>query len=157
MKNVEDKRKPFDVELERENECGICLEPCTKMVLPNCCHTMCVNCYHDWYTLILFPLINFGLVFIRWEWKNAIVLGGELLNTFICICFRNTRSESCPFCRGSLERVNSGDLWVLTCSSDVTDVQTVLKEDLLRLHLYINSLPKDIPDALFLMYSEYLF
>ncbi|KAG5557860.1 hypothetical protein RHGRI_007938 [Rhododendron griersonianum] len=26
------------VDLEREDECGICLEPCTKMVLPNCCH-----------------------------------------------------------------------------------------------------------------------
>ncbi|KAG5524292.1 hypothetical protein RHGRI_031085 [Rhododendron griersonianum] len=28
------------VDLEREDECGICLEPCTKMVLPNCCHEM---------------------------------------------------------------------------------------------------------------------
>lgn len=31
-----------------EDECGICLEPCTRMVLPNCCHAMCINCYHDW-------------------------------------------------------------------------------------------------------------
>lgn len=36
------------VDMERENECGICLEPCTKMVLPNCCHSMCINCYRDW-------------------------------------------------------------------------------------------------------------
>ncbi|KAI5679304.1 hypothetical protein M9H77_10254 [Catharanthus roseus] len=102
--------------LDREDECGICLEPCTKMVLPNCCHSMCINCYRDW----------------------------------------NTRSESCPFCRGSLKRVKSRDLWVLTCSDDVIDPEAVSKEDLLRFYLYINSLPKDSPDVLFFMYYEYL-
>ncbi|KAJ4710937.1 RING finger protein [Melia azedarach] len=104
------------VDLEREDECGICLEPCTKMVLPNCCHAMCIKCYRNW----------------------------------------NTKSESCPFCRGSLKRVNSEDLWVLTCNNDVIDPETVSKEDLLRFYLYINSLPKDYPDALFLVYYEYL-
>ncbi|KAM1080618.1 hypothetical protein ACFX1X_015508 [Malus domestica] len=77
----------------------------------------------------------------------------------MCInCYHdwNIRSESCPFCRGSLKRVNSGDLWVLTCGSDVVDTQTVLKEDMLRFYLFINRLPKDLPDALFLMYYEYL-
>ena len=69
---------------------------------------------------------------------------------------RNLRSESCPFCRGSIKRVQSGDLWVLTCGTDVVDRTTVMKEDILRLYLYINSLPKDVPDALFLMYYEYL-
>ncbi|CAN6585495.1 unnamed protein product [Malus baccata var. baccata] len=110
-KPYEDKIKLSDVDLEREDECGICLVTCTKMVLPNCCHAMCVNCYRDW----------------------------------------NIRSESCPFCRGSLKRVNSGDLWVLTCCSDVVDTQTVLKEDMLRFYLFINRLPKDLPDALFLI------
>ncbi|KAB1217295.1 hypothetical protein CJ030_MR4G021026 [Morella rubra] len=114
---LEKKRKISDGDLEREDECGICLESCTKMVVPNCCHAMCINCYRNW----------------------------------------NTRSESCPFCRGSLKRVNSGDLWVLTCRSDELDTQTMLKEDMLRFHLYIKSLPRDIPDALFLMYYEYLF
>ena len=38
-----------NIDLEREDECGICLEPCTKVVLPNCCHAMCINCYRDWY------------------------------------------------------------------------------------------------------------
>ncbi|XAR50286.1 hypothetical protein NMG60_11004571 [Bertholletia excelsa] len=116
QKRIEEKIKLSDVDLEREDECGICLEPCTKMVLPNCCHAMCINCYHDW----------------------------------------NIRSESCPFCRGSLKRVNSGDLWVLTCSRDVADAEIVSKEEMLRFYLYINSLPKDIPDALFLMHYEYL-
>ncbi|KAL2510315.1 RING/U-box superfamily protein [Forsythia ovata] len=33
---------------ERDDECGICLEPCTKMVLPTCCHAMCMKCFNDW-------------------------------------------------------------------------------------------------------------
>ncbi|XP_015578816.1 E3 ubiquitin-protein ligase AIRP2 isoform X2 [Ricinus communis] len=113
---LEDRRKVSDMDLDREDECGICLEPCTKMVVPSCCHAMCINCYRDW----------------------------------------NMRSESCPFCRGSLKRVDSGDLWVLTCNSDVVDTRTVLNEDRLRFYLFINSLPKDVPDAVFLKYYEYL-
>ncbi|CAJ1853307.1 unnamed protein product [Sphenostylis stenocarpa] len=100
-----------NVDLQREDECGICLEPCTKMVLPGCCHAMCIKCYRKW----------------------------------------NRKSESCPFCRGSLRRVNSEDLWVLTCDDDVVDPETVSKEDLLRFYLYISKLPKDHPDALFLI------
>ncbi|CAA2980531.1 RING-H2 finger ATL47-like isoform X1 [Olea europaea subsp. europaea] len=102
--------------LQRDEECGICLEPCTKMVLPNCCHEMCINCYRDW----------------------------------------STRSESCPFCRGGLRRVESRDLWVLTCNDDVVDTNTVTREDLFRFYLYVSRLPKDSPDALFLMYYEHL-
>ncbi|OVA17589.1 zinc finger protein [Macleaya cordata] len=115
-RRMDDRRKFTDIELDREDECGICMELCTKMVLPNCCHSMCINCYHDW----------------------------------------NTRSESCPFCRGSLKRVSSGDLWVLTSNGDMVDTETVAKDDLSRFYLYVNNLPRDIPDAIFLMYYEYL-
>ncbi|GJV41134.1 RING-H2 finger protein ATL47-like protein [Tanacetum coccineum] len=116
INKLEKKIKSSDLDMEREDECGICLEPCTKMVLPNCCHAMCINCYHDW----------------------------------------NTRSVSCPFCRGSLKRVNSGDLWVLPCTGDVIDQKTVSMEDKKRFYNYINRLPKDIPDAIFLVYNDYL-
>ncbi|CAI9299985.1 unnamed protein product [Lactuca saligna] len=105
-----------NIDLEREDECGICLEPCTKIVLPNCCHAMCINCYRDW----------------------------------------NSRSASCPFCRGNIKRVKSRDLWVLTCNDEVIDADLVSKEDLVRFYLYINNLPKDSPDALFFMFYEYL-
>ncbi|KAH6798720.1 RING/U-box superfamily protein [Perilla frutescens var. frutescens] len=105
-----------NLDSERDDECGICLETCTKMVMPNCCHAMCINCYRDW----------------------------------------STRSESCPFCRGSLRRVESRDLWVLTDKDDVIDPGSVSTEDLRRFYLYIRNLPKDLPDALFLMYYEYL-
>ncbi|GMH01196.1 hypothetical protein Nepgr_003035 [Nepenthes gracilis] len=115
-KRSEERKKLLDNDLEREDECGICLEICTKIVLPNCCHAMCINCFSDW----------------------------------------NLRSESCPFCRGSLKRVKTKDLWVLTCSKDVVDAKTVRKEDSLRFSLYINNLPKEIPDALFLVYYEHL-
>ncbi|PIA51453.1 hypothetical protein AQUCO_01100353v1 [Aquilegia coerulea] len=115
-KGVEERKKLSDIDWEREDECGICMEPCAKMVLPNCCHSMCINCYRDW----------------------------------------NTRSESCPFCRGSLKRVSSSDLWVLTSTGDFVDSETVTEEDLSRFYLYINNLPRDAPDALFLVYYEYL-
>ncbi|KAK6139168.1 hypothetical protein DH2020_027089 [Rehmannia glutinosa] len=51
----------------------------------------------------------------------------------LCIsCFNEwyVRSRSCPFCRGSLKRVTSGDLWVLTSNSDVVDAITLAKENL---------------------------
>ncbi|CAA6668262.1 unnamed protein product [Spirodela intermedia] len=107
---------PPDKDAERENECGICMEPCTKMVLPNCNHAMCINCYHDW----------------------------------------NTRSQSCPFCRGSLRRITSRDLWVLTGDGDVVDAETLAEDDLRRFHRYVDRLPLAIPDTLFLVYYDYL-
>nr|XP_043626921.1 E3 ubiquitin-protein ligase AIRP2-like [Erigeron canadensis] len=121
MKIAEQKKSQNEVgftnlDLERENECGICFEPCTKVVLPNCCHAMCINCYRDW----------------------------------------NTRSASCPFCRGNLKRVKSRDLWVLMCDDEVMDADLVADADLVRFYLYMKNLPKDHPDTVFVMYSEYL-
>ena len=78
------------------------------------------------------------------------------ISILLFLFFRNTKSESCPFCRVSLKRVNSGDLWVLPCRDDVVDMEIVSKEDVLHFYLYIRSLPKVIPDALFLMYYEFL-
>ena len=76
---------------------------------------------------------------------------------FACKWFcRNTRSESCPFCRGSLKRIKSEDLWVLTGNEDVVDAEKVSKEDVSRFYLYITTLPKEYPDALFLVYYEFL-
>ncbi|CAM0884205.1 unnamed protein product [Alopecurus aequalis] len=105
-----------DKDAEREDECGICLETCTKMVLPNCNHAMCINCYRDWYT----------------------------------------RSKSCPFCRGSLKRVRSTDLWELTRDDDVIDTVTLEKENVRHFHSFIDSLPLIVPDNLLLVYYDYL-
>ncbi|KAJ4836727.1 hypothetical protein Tsubulata_024013 [Turnera subulata] len=116
VKKVDGDNGFVNVDLDREDECGICLEPCAKVVLPNCCHAMCIKCYRNW----------------------------------------STRSESCPFCRGSLKRVNSEDLWVLTCNNDVVDAKTITRKDMQWFEAYIESLPEDYPDALFLVYYEYL-
>ncbi|CAL9131372.1 unnamed protein product [Musa acuminata var. zebrina] len=115
-KRMEHWKKFFDRELDRDDECGICMEVCTKMVLPNCNHAMCIKCYRDW----------------------------------------NVRSQSCPFCRGSIKRVRSRDLWVLTNKSDVVDTMTLEMDNLRRFYSYIDSLPLIIPDTLFLVYYDYV-
>ncbi|WCJ29217.1 RING/U-box superfamily protein [Euphorbia peplus] len=38
------------VDIEREEECGICMENNSKVVLPDCCHSLCLKCYQDWST-----------------------------------------------------------------------------------------------------------
>ncbi|KAJ8758911.1 hypothetical protein K2173_002690 [Erythroxylum novogranatense] len=98
---MENRRKLVDNDIERDEECGICLENGAKMVLPNCVHSLCMSCFHDW----------------------------------------NVRSKSCPFCRGSLRRVRSGDLWVLISSDDIVDAVTVAKENLRHFYLYLENLP----------------
>nr|AFK37027.1 unknown [Lotus japonicus] len=82
-------RRQSEIDIEREEECGVCFEVKAKVVLPNCCHYMCLKCYSDW-----------------------------------CM-----RSQSCPFCRDSLKRVNSGDLWIYTDMSEIVDMGTVFKEN----------------------------
>ena len=57
------------------------------------------------------------------------------------------RSESCPFCRGSLRRVTPRDLWVVVGNSDVVDSATIAKENLRRLYLYMETLPQIVPEA----------
>ncbi|KAL9235361.1 hypothetical protein vseg_010124 [Gypsophila vaccaria] len=38
------------LEKELEEECGICMEMNKKVILPNCCHSLCLKCYQDWYS-----------------------------------------------------------------------------------------------------------
>ncbi|PIN09537.1 putative E3 ubiquitin ligase [Handroanthus impetiginosus] len=74
----------------------------------------------------------------------------------MCIgCFNDwyTRSQSCPFCRGTLKTVKSNDLWVLTSNSDVVDSVTLAKDNLRRFYLYIEKLPRMMSDDSLLMYN----
>ncbi|XVF46732.1 hypothetical protein PTKIN_Ptkin03bG0052000 [Pterospermum kingtungense] len=98
--------KLSEIDLEREEECGICMEMNSMVVLPNCSHSLCLKCYRDWHG----------------------------------------RSESCPFCRDSLKRVNSCDLWIYTEKSDIVDLSWILREDCKRLFMYIDKLPLVGPD-----------
>lgn len=47
-KRGDGRMKLSDNDLEKEEECGICMENCTRMLLPSCGHTMCNSCFHDW-------------------------------------------------------------------------------------------------------------
>ncbi|KHN06237.1 RING finger protein 141 [Glycine soja] len=109
-------RRQSEIDIEREEECGVCLEVKAKVVLPNCCHYMCLKCYRDW-------------------------------------C---QRSQSCPFCRDSLKRTNSGDLWIYTDTSDIVDVGTIFKENCKMLFLYIEKLPLIVPDPRYVFYDPLL-
>ncbi|XP_024981123.1 E3 ubiquitin-protein ligase AIRP2 [Cynara cardunculus var. scolymus] len=44
-----DKGKLSDADAEREFECGICMETNSRVVLPNCSHSLCLKCYRDWH------------------------------------------------------------------------------------------------------------
>lgn len=115
-KRRDDQEHRSDIDIEREEECGICMETNCKIVLPNCYHAMCLKCYHEW----------------------------------------RSRSQSCPFCRDSLKRVNSGDLWVYMDSRDIIDPVTLTRDNLRRLFLYIDKLPVIVPDHLFDTYDSHL-
>ncbi|TVU16623.1 hypothetical protein EJB05_40196 [Eragrostis curvula] len=112
----ESKRPVSEIDVEREEECGICMEMNSKVVLPNCSHAMCIKCY--------------------WQWRS--------------------RSQSCPFCRDNLKRVNSGDLWMFTDCRDVVDMATVTRENLRRLFMYIEKLPLVAPDNIFYAYDSHV-
>lgn len=47
------KCKLSEMEIEREEECGICMELSSKVVLPNCSHSLCMKCYKNWYVNFL--------------------------------------------------------------------------------------------------------
>lgn len=112
----DDRRLFSEIDAEREEECGICLEMNSKIVLPNCNHAMCIKCYREWHS----------------------------------------RSQSCPFCRDSLKRVNSGDLWVFTDSRDIVDMSTVSRENMRRLFMYIDKLPLILPETVFDAYDSHV-
>lgn len=103
-----------EIDLEREQECGICMEINSMIVLPSCCHSLCLKCYHDW---------------------------------------RN-RSQSCPFCRESLKRVKSSDVWEWVDSSEVVDLSIIVRQNIERLFMYIEKLPLVLPDALYSQYDR---
>ncbi|PIA32193.1 hypothetical protein AQUCO_04500056v1 [Aquilegia coerulea] len=115
-KDETEKGKLSELDIEREEECGICMELNSKVVLPNCSHALCLKCYRDW----------------------------------------RARSQSCPFCRDSLKRVNSGDLWIYTDNKEVIDTSSMCRENLKRLFIYVDKLPVIVPDPVFASYDSYV-
>uniref|UniRef100_A0A1J3FD17 RING-type domain-containing protein n=1 Tax=Noccaea caerulescens TaxID=107243 RepID=A0A1J3FD17_NOCCA len=98
-----------EIEIERDEECGICMEMNTMVVLPNCTHSLCIKCYRDW----------------------------------------RGRSQSCPFCRDSLKRVESGELWMFLEKTETVNLSAIVRENQKRLFVYIDKLPLVVPDQAF--------
>jgi len=75
----EEHRQHADVDIEREEECGICMEMNSKIVLPNCHHAMCLKCYREWYSLppslLLLKYWSYpaGQVFLLITWKMLLL------------------------------------------------------------------------------------
>ncbi|KAH1033705.1 hypothetical protein J1N35_045879 [Gossypium stocksii] len=108
-KDESSRGKISEIDCEREDECSICMEMNGLVVLPNCSHSMCLNCYKDWHD----------------------------------------RSQSCPFCRDSLVKVDSCDLWIYIEQSEIAELSSILRENRKRLFTYIDRLPLIVPDPVF--------
>ncbi|KAL8093028.1 hypothetical protein AgCh_035056 [Apium graveolens] len=104
-----------ETEKEREEECGICMEMNSKIVLPSCNHTLCMKCYRNWHS----------------------------------------RSKSCPFCRDSLKRVNSADLWIYISTDDIIDFTFIARESLKRLIIHIKKLPMVVANPTTVSYNSH--
>lgn len=74
-----------------------------------------------------------------------------VLTKLLCF-YRHARSQSCPFCRDSLKRVNSGDLWIYTSTCDIVDLSAIARENLKRLMIYIDKLPLVVPEPIVVSY-----
>ncbi|PPS06418.1 hypothetical protein GOBAR_AA14205 [Gossypium barbadense] len=124
--------KISEIDCEREDECSICMEMNGLVVLPNCSHSMCLNCYSDWGIPMFFEdLIPFLATF------RVIPKPGH------------DRSQSCPFCRDSLVKVDSCDLWIYIEQSEIAELSSILRENRKRLFTYIDRLPLIVPDPVF--------
>lgn len=106
-------------------------------------------CLVSWHTTKLWLLHHLSLLQVF----SCLAESCMYFDIFFC---RRARSQSCPFCRDSLKRVNSGDLWIFTDSRDIVDMETVTRENLRRLFMYIDKLPLIIPDSLFDPYDSHL-
>lgn len=71
------KGKLSEIEIEREEECGICMEMNTKVVLPSCNHSLCLKCYRNWWAnssnLLDFPPFCY---FVHTKYSLVIVQEG---------------------------------------------------------------------------------
>lgn len=112
-KDVDERGEFVELEREREEECGICMEMNNKVILPNCSHSLCLKCYQDWYS----------------------------------------RSQSCPFCRDSLDGVKPGDLWIYVDDHDIANLSVIMMENVNRLFIYLDKLPLIDPYTEFVPYD----
>ncbi|CAN8253239.1 unnamed protein product [Cochlearia groenlandica] len=90
------------------------------------------------------------------EMNNMVVLP-NCTHSLCIMCYRDWRgrSQSCPFCRDRLKRVDSCDLWMLLDKTDTTSLSAIAREDQKRLFVYIEKLPWVVPEQAFTSSSPY--
>lgn len=89
------------------------------------------------------------------EFTQQMVLPG-CMHSMCGKCFEEwrLRSQSCPFCREELAKVEAEDLWVLVDEREVTDMRKIVKDNLRRFFLYIHRLPIVFSDGFFSLYDS---
>ncbi|CAH1448445.1 unnamed protein product [Lactuca virosa] len=75
-----------------------------------------------------------------------------------CSCYDDwrRRSMSCPFCRVSLKRIDSGELWVYVDKKEAIDMATLTRENLKRFFVYIDKLQLVQPDSVSDSYDSHV-
>lgn len=68
---------------------------------------------------------------------------------------RRSRSQSCPFCRDSLKRVNSRELWIYTSNSDIVELSAIARENIKRLFMHVDKLPLIVADRMVVSYDTH--
>ncbi|KQJ97311.1 hypothetical protein BRADI_3g30040v3 [Brachypodium distachyon] len=89
-----------DIDAEREEECGICMEMNSKVVLPNCTHAMCLRCYQDWYaqTFSFCPCISCDSILVPCNLLMRPGKRGAIDNVDVGDKFTPEFSVSCYVC-----------------------------------------------------------
>ncbi|XP_078161402.1 E3 ubiquitin-protein ligase AIRP2-like isoform X1 [Carex rostrata] len=92
------------------------------------------------------------------ETSGGNILLPSCMHAMCLKCFQDwsSRSRSCPFCRDTLKRVDSSDLWIYVDNRDVVDQAIVYRENLRRLFVYINKLPLITPDIIFDVHDSHV-
>jgi hypothetical protein len=103
------------------------------------------SCKHQLIRAVCFWSVLLHFLVTQQVWLDVL--------TSSCGCFRRTRSQSCPFCRDSLKRVNSGDLWIYTSNNEIIDLSSITRQNLKRLFMYIDKLPLIVPEPMFVSYD----
>jgi hypothetical protein len=82
----EDERNSLsDIDVEREEECAICLEMNSKVVLPNCTHAMCLRCYQDWYAWNFSFCPHFLCYYSAYYFHNFPITAVRLIPTYLLL------------------------------------------------------------------------
>ncbi|KAF5795698.1 putative transcription factor C2H2 family [Helianthus annuus] len=103
--NGDEERRGSDLDIESEEECGICMEANDKLVLPICTHAMCSRCYNDWYDSSYLILHLSAFVTVH---RYALIYN---LNTLVEQFAGEQDHCLVRFVASALRKTDPGELW----------------------------------------------